>query len=772
MKARLQNLAARLSLHLGVAVWVVVVCLSLIGTEAFSIWHARALALEHGLENTRNLTRAIAQQADDVMLLTGSVTASLVDRIEADGAEPGAVDGLRSFVAAQIALLPPLKALGVLDERGWALVTSLPVPVSSNYADRDYFQFHRAHADRGVRIGSPVQSKTKGEWIIPVTRRIDRADGSFAGIVLATIDMAYFQRFYDTFSIGERGSILLASSDGTLLARRPFEVANVGRSLLDGRIFHDFLPRQPAGSDEMRSSTDGVVRLNSYRRTDAYPLVVAVALDKDEVLAEWRADTSRHALGVGLLVLGLAMLGFRLSRQIAMRAMLQRAAEAATASASAATAALLESRVRLQAILDNAPVAITLKDRDHRFVMTNRQYATWFDADHSQHIGQTLAETIPDQEFAATIERLEAEVLATGAVEMSEVREPGRGEASRWFLVTKFPVRDQGGGIMGLGTVIMDISERHVAEQALQAAKEAAEAASRAKSSFLASMSHEIRTPMNGIIGFADLLLEGTLSDDQRRRAVLIKDAAKSLLAILNDVLDLSKIEAGKLELEALALNPPSLIDGAVSIVKPEATANGLSLRAELSPDLPILVMGDPTRLRQILLNLLSNAVKFTTVGDIVVAAAAESGGEGPQLRFSVTDTGCGISPEQQALLFRNFSQVDRSIARRYGGTGLGLAICKRLVEAMGGAIGVESEVGKGSRFWFTIPLVETEAPVPIANLPSGAFAPRARILVADDLMMNQLVVEGLLTVAGHDVTVVDNGAAALEAVQAQDFDL
>ncbi|MBV8653784.1 MAG: diguanylate cyclase, partial [Alphaproteobacteria bacterium] len=349
MKARLQNLATRLSLHLGVAIWVVVVCLSLVGTEAFSIWHARSLALEHGLENTRNLTRAIAQHADDVMLLTDSVTASLADRIEANGTAPAGLDRLRSFVAAQIALLPPLKALGVLDDQGWALVTSLPVPVSENYADRDYFQFHQAHADRGLRIGSPIRSKTKGEWIIPVTRRIDRADGSFAGVVLATIDMAYFQSFYDTFSIGGHGSILLASGDGRLLARRPFDAANIGRSLLEGKIFHDFLPRQAAGSAEMRSSTDGVIRLNSYRRTDAYPLVVAVALDKDEVLAEWRAATSRHALAVGLLVLGLAVLGFRLSRQIALRAVMQRAAEAATASASAATAALLESRVRLQA---------------------------------------------------------------------------------------------------------------------------------------------------------------------------------------------------------------------------------------------------------------------------------------------------------------------------------------------------------------------------------------------------------------------------------------
>jgi PAS domain S-box-containing protein len=770
--SRLHKLAERLRLQLGVAVLVIFVCLSLVGLEAAGVWNERRAVLEHALENTRNLAGAIAQHAEDTIRSTDIAMVGLVERVEAAGAGRDAMLGLKRIIGIRMGMMPQLKALGVLDQDGNAVVSSLSDVVSANYADREYFVFHRTHADRTLHIGTPVQSKTRGEWVVPVTHRIDHADGSFAGIVLATIDMAYFQHFYDTFQIGEQGAILLALTDGALLARRPFDPANIGRNMRDGTIFHDFLPRSPAGSAEMLASTDGIVRLTSYRSLDTYPLVVAVALAKDEVLAGWRADAAGHALGVGLLVMGLSTLGFRLARQIALQSATQRTADDAKAAAAIATDALGENRARLQSILDNAPVAISLKDRDHRYVLTNRQYEAWFGVARDDQVGRTLSDVYPGDAFTIEIEAVEDEVLATGEIRTIEVREPERDGPARWLLITKFPVRDQGGGIIGLGGVIMDISARHVAEQALQEAKETAEQANRAKSDFLASMSHEIRTPMNGIIGFADLLLSSELGEEQRHRAMLIKDAAKSLLAILNDVLDLSKIEAGKLDLETIPMSLSGIVDGAMSIIRTEATAGGLDLKVKLARDLPGWVIGDPTRLRQVLLNLLSNAVKFTTEGGIIVAVGLEGDGQKPLLRFSVTDTGCGIPAERQHLLFQNFSQVDRSITRRYGGTGLGLAICKRLVEAMGGAVGVESAVGRGSSFWFTIPLIETEAPMPMLAAKTAMPSVSARILVADDLLMNQLVVEGLLSVAGHEVTVVDNGAAAVEAASAGDYDL
>ncbi|HEV2677660.1 MAG TPA: ATP-binding protein [Aliidongia sp.] len=773
MNLALQNLAGRLSLQLSVVALVVFVCLSLIGIEAFSIANARSGALEHGAENTRNLVGAIAQHAEDTIRTTDAVLVGLVNRIETDGTGPAALDGLRKVIMSEVDLLPQLKALGALDEHGAAIVTSLPVPVAANYADRDYFIFHQTHTDDAIHIGRPVQSKTKAEWVIPVTRRINHPDGSFAGVVLATVDMSYFQRFYDTFGIGDHGAILVASVEGTLLARRPFEVANIGRSMLQGTIFNQYLPHAPSGFAEMRSVADGVERLTSYRRTEAYPLVVAVALAKDEVLAGWRADAWRHGFGVALLVAALVILGFRLSRQIALRTAMQLEAEAAMAAATTTAAALLESQLRLQSILDHAPVAISLKDREHRYVVLNRQYEEWFGFTQEQLIGHRLSERHPGRELAIQIEAIEDQVLSTGTTQVTEVQEADMGGSPRWFLITKFPVRDRAGAIVGLGTFNIDISARHRAEQALQEAKDVAEEANRAKSDFLASMSHEIRTPMNGIIGFVDLLLDTPLAQEQRYRATLIKDSAKSLLAILNDILDISKIEAGKLELESIPMNVASVVDGALSIVRTEALAKGLSLSSDLPPDLPAWILGDPARLRQILLNLLSNAVKFTKSGGIDIMVSAEWGAAGErQLRFAVTDTGSGIAAERHHLLFQNFSQVDRSITRRFGGTGLGLAISKRLVKAMCGEIGVESELGTGSTFWFTIALRAAQSPALVKDNAKPAPFESARILVADDLLMNQLVVEGLLTVAGHRVTIVDDGAAAVEAVRAQSFDL
>jgi CheY-like chemotaxis protein len=289
-------------------------------------------------------------------------------------------------------------------------------------------------------------------------------------------------------------------------------------------------------------------------------------------------------------------------------------------------------------------------------------------------------------------------------------------------------------------------------------------------------MSHEIRTPLNSILGFTGLILDRPDLDPEVMRQVhLIQGSGAALLTIVNDILDFSKIEAGQIDLDPHSFGTEALIGNTLSIVRGLAGAKRLAIRADIDPDLPPWLIGDEDRLRQILLNFLNNAIKFTREGHVTLAVRVEaSTPEGETVRFSVVDTGIGIPKAKQHRLFQRFSQVDGSIRREFGGTGLGLAISKRLVELMGGTIGVESEERQGSTFWFTVTLPRGE---PGARMSAAASdvqpaSRKARILLAEDVEVNQEIARAVLESAGHTVDVVSDGSEAIMAVQENAYDL
>lgn len=455
----------------------------------------------------------------------------------------------------------------------------------------------------------------------------------------------------------------------------------------------------------------------------------------------------------------------------------------------------LEERLRLseerfKAIFTLARDPIIAADLDMNLVLFNQAAEAAFGWKAAEIIGEPLDLLAPPRrrdEFRAAFDRFMdgggAQTAGQGVALWAMRRNGEEFPAEASLSLISAP-----GGMM-LAAVVRDVSqqrasqaslERQAAEMAalakrLDAALIAAEQASRAKSEFLATMSHEIRTPLNGVLGMTRLLLDQSTVAEQREKLEIINDSGEALRAILDDILDFSKLEAGRVELEAADFDVARVVRSTVALMDSRAQLKGLTLEVEIAADVPKTVRGDANRLRQILLNLVGNAVKFTETGGVRVLVSAEN--DGSALRFVVADTGIGIDAAAQRRLFQDFAQADATVARRFGGSGLGLAICKRLAALMGGGIGVDSEPGRGSRFWVTIPFAKALnadagppcAPAAIAN---AATERPLRVLLAEDNCINQMVIGGLLERRGHKVTMAENGVDAVSAARSGGFDV
>ncbi len=544
--------------------------------------------------------------------------------------------------------------------------------------------------------------------------------------------------------------------DGQLLASVPPDERLMGQKLsppLDARRADGTAMRQPSRLGAEPAIV--VARPTLYRS-----LLIAASIPMTAALEEWRGerrDIVRVAAAfVAMFLAAGAVIHWHASRLARARG------EVTSAKAT------------LDQALGSMADGFLLCDAQDRVIAWNRRYIEifpWVRDDIAPGVPfRRLAELVApvmtpdgtDAERAAWVERRMA------------IHSSGNGmyeqELAHGMVVHAIERRTPEGGVV---SVTRDIT---AAERALARAKAAAEAANESKSQFLAAMSHEIRTPLNGVLGMNGLLLNTPLTSEQRRFAELIRSSGQTLLTVINDILDLAKIEAGRMELEIVQFDPTSMLDEVVSLLAVRAQAKGLTLNLKLPSDLPESLEGDPSRLRQVLFNLIGNALKFTEQGSVDVELSHRPLVEGRvELTIAVHDTGIGIAPDAMPKLFDRFMQADATTARRYGGTGLGLAISHEIVDLMGGRIEVESAVGMGSTFRVVVPMARGANGARAAaesTMLGASDMPGLRILVAEDNGVNQILIKAILDHMGHFCDIVANGIEAVRQVQGANYDL
>lgn len=524
--------------------------------------------------------------------------------------------------------------------------------------------------------------------------------------------------------------------------------------LSDGALFTDGPYQRYAMLQAVRDTWIGGTRDLQWRSRgpDGAPLWWALKLD---VLS---LDGQPHVVAFGHDIT---------ARLKAERALIEHRADLAE-QVRARTAEVMQQQRRLETIIEALPVSLTIKDRHGRYQLCNRLFEQAARLARSELLGRTADEVFPPQ-MAEQIRRDDDALLAgTPSVryEISRIRRNGE---QRDHLVTKVGMPGADGQTEAVLTLSVDISDQKAMQRELSDAKNEAERLASVKSAFLANMSHEIRTPLHGMLGLAQLGLRQEASPAARQALERIQHAGRHLLGVINDVLDFSKIDAGKLPIERCAIDPQAVAQDALTMVLQRARDKGLALRLDAGPGLPPAVLGDPLRIRQILINLLSNAIKFTQQGRVTLRLRRM----GEQLHFAVEDSGMGLHPEMHERVFSPFEQADGSTSRRFGGTGLGLSISRQLARLMGGDITVESQLGQGATFHLTLPLEAVDSAAlaesdssTSALLPGVAHLQGLRILAADDVDINRDILVGLLNQQGAEVHCVEDGRKAFQLLK------
>ncbi len=762
-----------------------------------TIWDLRRIASAGAQTNTETLAIVLAEQISHSVQAVGIVLRDVQERIGAlDVRTPDEfsrvmrTSQMHEFLRSRTDRLPQVNDITLMGANGDRLANSRdwPAPIG-NLSDREYARHFAAQDDRGLFISQPTVNRATRVWSLYLVRRVNGPQGEYLGMVVGAVPLRVFAGLYESIKLPPGETFLLLRRDGIVLARHPDPIDRTGTKMPADSGWYAKVA-QDGGNYESPGVFDGDPRLVAVRPLRDYPLVIDVTISKTVALAQWRREAMLIGLGTVCAAVCLLLLLRALERQVRrlqdQRAALQ-ASEARVAAASHELETTLASMDQGLVMVDAAGTVAVCNRRAIELLNLPAELMALRPCIDAVEALRALTDGFgrspaPTQEIAPP-----PHVPPTPGIPPGKDRTPTADNRNPSQVYERTLPNGQivevRGGLLANGAGWMatfdDITARRRAEQQVVLV----EGESRAKSGFLAMMSHEIRTPMNGVLGLAGALFDTELTEEQRKTVAAIQDSGSSLMRILNDILDFSKLDAGQMQLEDSVFAVATLTEDPVSLLGPRATAKGLRIDAICDDGLPVALLGDAGRLRQVLLNLVSNAIKFTHNGSVTIrATCAGRDDRSATIVWTVTDTGIGIPPDRIAGLFGEFFQADASITRRFGGSGLGLAISKRLIEQMGGTIAVSSQPGQGSTFAVTLRLPITEPVRKTAATPvdaAAAFAALlrrldhpARILFAEDNSTNQLVAQQLLRGFDVQVDMVADGVEAVNGASSNLYDV